>query len=311
MKALKASCAVASITLCLAGTGFAQDGDAPAQEGNAMADVVIETQDLGDGIYMLTGRGGNIGLSIGDDATFIIDDQFAPLTDRIVEAVAELTDQPVEYVLNTHWHFDHTGGNENFGRRGAVIVAHDNVRNRMAVGQRIEAFNVDVPPAPAVALPEITFDASLTLHLNGHTIMGLHVPSAHTDGDTIVYFAEANVVHMGDVFFHTLYPFIDIDSGGSIQGIIDAVSMALGMINDNTRIIPGHGPLATQADLQAYHDLLVEVRDSVQALLDEGMSIDEVVAAAPTAALDASANRNGFLTPAQFVTAVATSLAGE
>ena len=276
-----------------------------------MAGVEISVEEVADGLYMLTGRGGNIGLSAGDEATFIIDDQYAPLTDRIVAAIGTVTERPVDYVLNTHWHFDHTGGNENFGRRGALIMAHDNVRKRMKAGQVIEAFDRMIEPAPAVALPVVTFNDTLTLHANGYTIRGLHVPAAHTDGDTIVLFEEANVLHMGDVFFNKRYPFIDLSSGGNVSGVIAAAELALGLIDDDTRIIPGHGPLATKSDLEAYRNALVGIRDAVAALVAEGKSLEEIQAARPTAPYDATANEDGFLTPDQFVGIVYGSLVAE
>jgi glyoxylase-like metal-dependent hydrolase (beta-lactamase superfamily II) len=306
---------VAAATLALtAPVSASADNHGQAEQApppDPMADVEIEVQEVGDGLYMLTGRGGNIGLSAGDDATFIIDDQYAPLTDRIVAAIGSVTERPVDYVLNTHWHFDHTGGNENFGTRGALIMAHDNVRKRMKAGQVIEAFGRSVDPAPAVALPVVTFNDRLTLHANGHTIRGLHVPAAHTDGDTMVFFEEANVLHMGDVFFHKLYPFIDLSSGGNLSGVIAAAEMALGMIDEGTRIIPGHGPLATKADLLAYRNALVGIRDAVAALVAEGKSLEEVQAARPTAPYDATANEYGFLTPDQFVGFVYGSLVAD
>ena len=249
---------------------------------------------VADGIYILTGRGGNIGLSIGDDATFIVDDQYAPLTDRIVAAIAEVTERPVDYVLNTHWHFDHTGGNENFGERGALIMAHDNVRKRMAAGQYMAAFDRQVEPAPDVALPVITFNDQLTLHANGQTIQGMHVHHAHTDGDTMVFFQQANVLHMGDTFFNGLYPFIDLESGGAIDGIIAAAAKAMQVGDAQTKIIPGHGPLASKADLQSYHDTMKAIRDAVAAMIASGKTLEEVQLAKPTAEFDATANRFGF-----------------
>lgn len=270
--------------------------------------VEISAQPVADGIFMLSGRGGNLGLAVGDDATFLIDDQFAPLTDKIVAAIAEVTDRPVDYVLNTHWHFDHSGGNENLGKQGALILAHDNVRQRMSTGQRLEAFNMDIPPSPKVALPVITFDSRLSLHVNGMTILGKHVPHAHTDGDTMVWFESVNVLHMGDIFFNGLYPFIDLESGGSVSGMIAAVEVALDMIDVETKIVPGHGPLATRVDLEAYHAMLVGIRNNVAEALAAGESIEAIVAAKPSAEFDEVANRFGFLTPDQFVTTVATSL---
>ncbi len=299
--------AAAASGLMLSGGALAHD-DEPAPPPNPMADVEIASQEVAEGIYMLAGRGGNIGLSIGDDATFIVDDQYAPLTDKIIAAISALTDRPVDYVLNTHWHFDHTGGNENFGKKGALIIAHDNVRTRMAAGQFIAAFDRQVDPAPAVALPVVTFNDRLTLHANGQTITGMHVEAAHTDGDTLVYFSEANVLHMGDTFFNGLYPFIDLESGGNVDGVIDAALKGMSIGDADTKVIPGHGPLASKSDLQDYHDMLVAVRDGVAAMIGDGKTLEEVQAAKPSAAYDATANRIGFLTPEQFVASVYNSL---
>ena len=280
---------------------------APGATAQDMDDVVIEAQALRDGIYMLTGRGGNIGLSVGDDATFIIDDQFAPLTEKIVAAIAEVSDRPVDYVLNTHWHYDHTGGNENFGERGSLIMAHDNVRTRMVAGQTMASGRV-VEPAPDAALPVVTFNSELGLHVNGQTVRGIHVPAAHTDGDMIIHFEEANAMHMGDIFNHGSYPFIDIGSGGNINGIIDGCAKALELADDDTLIIPGHGVLAKKADLQRYHDRLFVIRDRIAELMENGSSLEEILAAKPTEDYDKEVNTGGFVKPEGFITAVVKSL---
>ncbi|MEN7343828.1 MAG: MBL fold metallo-hydrolase [Pseudomonadota bacterium] len=296
------------LLLSLCGWAIADDHEDDETPADPMANVEIKSSEVRDGIYMLTGRGGNIGLATGNEATFIVDDQYAPLTERIVAAIAGITDRPVDYILNTHWHFDHTGGNENFGERGAIILAHDNVRKRMATGQYMKAFDMQIEPSPDVALPVITFDSKLTLHVNDQTIRGIHVHHAHTDGDTIVVFEEANVMHLGDTYFNGLYPFIDLESGGSVDGMIRSAAKVLEMTNEDTLIIPGHGPLSTPAELQSYHDMLKGIRDNVAALIAEGKSLEDVVAAKPSAAFDETANRFGFLTPDQFTTTVFTSL---
>lgn len=275
-----------------------------------MEDVTIEAQLVADGVYMLTGQGGNIGLSVGEDATFIIDDQFAPLTDKIVAAIAEVSERDVDYVLNTHWHYDHTGGNENFGKRGALILAHDNVHTRMEAGQTMGSGRV-IDPAPKEALPVITFNDQLSLHVNGQTITGHHVHHAHTDGDTIVYFKEANVIHMGDTYFNGMYPFIDLSSGGNFNGVITAASTALALGNADTQIIPGHGPLAARADLQNYHDMLVVLRDRVSKMLDQGMDLEAIQAAKPTADYDGTVNADGFIKPDVLVGFIVSSLASD
>ena len=271
--------------------------------------VEIRTEKLADGVYMLAGQGGNIGLGIGEDAAFLIDDQYAPLTPKILAAIAALTRQPVKFVLNTHWHSDHVGGNENLGKAGSLIVAHDNVRRRMSSEQFIAAFKQKVDPSPKVSLPVVTFAESVSFHLNGDEIHGFHVASAHTDGDTIVVFRKANVVHMGDVFFNGTYPFIDLSSGGSIDGTIAAVDRVLAMIDDRTKVIPGHGPLSDKAGLGAYRRMLAGIRDRVQAQARAGKSLQETVAANPSAEFDQVWGK-GFLKPAQFVETVFQSLSG-
>ncbi len=190
--------------------------------------VEVTSAKVAEGIYVLNGRGGNIGVSVGEDGVFLIDDQYAPLTTKIRAAVSSLTPQPIRFVVNTHWHGDHTGGNENLGKMGIVIVAHENVRKRMSVEQFLAAFNQKVPASPKAALPIITFADSVTFNLNGDEIRSFHVAPAHTDGDTVVYFKKANVVHMGDCFFNGMYPFIDLSSGGSIDGVIAAADKVLG-----------------------------------------------------------------------------------
>ncbi len=250
--------------------------------------VTIETTDLGNGVYMLMGEGGNIGVSVGEDATIVIDDQFAPLTDKITAAVAELTEMSITYVINTHWHYDHTGGNENLGKAGAVIIAHDNVRERMKNGQVYQLLERTIEPSPEIALPVMTFSEDVTMHLNGDTLHVMHVENAHTDGDAVLRFQDANVVHMGDTFFNGRYPFIDPESGGHINGVIAAFDTVLAMIDDDTKIIPGHGPLASKADLQKTRDMLADVRQRIQAEIDAGKDIDAIIAADPLADLNAT-----------------------
>ena len=259
-------------------------GPLPAQQD--MQDIEITTTHVAGGIYMLQGRGGNLGLSIGEDGAFLVDDQFAPLTEKIIAAIRAVTDQPVQFVFNTHWHGDHTGGNENLGKAGALIVAHENVRKRLNPADFRELMGRS-QQAPPDALPVITFTDQVTFHWNGETIHAIHVPPAHTDGDALVHFVGANVVHMGDLFFNGRYPFIDTGSGGNANGVIAAASAALEQMDDDTKVIPGHGALASRADLLAYRDMLVTVRDRVRKLVGEGKSEDQVVAAKPTADLDA------------------------
>ena len=262
--------------------------------------VQVATVHIAGGVYMLMGAGGNIGVSVGDNGVFLVDDQYAPLTPKIAAAVKAIRDEPIRFVLNTHWHGDHTGGNENMGAAGALIVAHENVRKRMSVEQFLEAFNLRTPPSPPGALPVVTFTDAVTFHLNGDEIHVFHVRPAHTDGDAIVHFRTANAIHMGDIFFNGMYPFIDISTGGSIDGMIAAVNRVLGMIGADTKVIPGHGPLASGADLETYRDMLVGVRAEVMRHVVARRSLERVLAAKPTTRFDAKWGK-GFLAPNQFV----------
>jgi glyoxylase-like metal-dependent hydrolase (beta-lactamase superfamily II) len=246
--------------------------------------IQIRTHPLVQGLYMLQGSGGNIGLAVGDEAVFVVDDQFAPLTPKILAAIAAVTPRPVRFVVNTHWHYDHTGGNENLGKAGALLVAHENVRRRMSMGGFYATLNREEPRAVPGALPVVTFTESMTFHINGDSVVVRHVPPAHTDGDAIVFFTRANVMHMGDLFVSAGLPLIDLSSGGSLHGIIGAADIALGMAGAQTRIIPGHGPLADRARLQAYRDMLVDLRDRLRAEIAAGRSLEQVQAATITAA---------------------------
>jgi glyoxylase-like metal-dependent hydrolase (beta-lactamase superfamily II) len=241
--------------------------------------VEIRTQQVAPGVYMLLGQGGNIGVSVGEDGVFLIDDQFAPLTDKILAAIRAITSEPVRFVFNTHWHGDHTGGNENLGGAGALIVAHENVRARLSMDQVLERIGREPAPNPAApdgALPVITFAEDVTFHLNGDELYAFHVANAHTDGDAIVHFRRANVVHMGDTFFRDRFPFIDTATGGSIDGMIAAAGAALALMDASTMVIPGHGALSTREDLRAYRDALRSMRDAVAGLMEEGHSLERI-----------------------------------
>jgi cyclase len=266
-------------SLALAVPGVAQQQD--------FSKVEIKAEKLAEGIYMLTGSGGNIGLSVGKSGSLVIDDQYAPLTDKILAAVKAITPDAVRFVINTHWHGDHTGGNENMSRAGAILVAQENVRKRMGSDQFLALFNAKVPAAPEDALPVVTFAEGVTFHWNGDELRVFHVPPAHTDGDSVIQFVKADVVHMGDTFVNGRYPIIDTSSGGRVDGILTAADRVLAACTDKTRIIPGHGALAGRAELQAYRDVVKTVRDRVAKLKAEGKSKDEVVAAKPSAEYDA------------------------
>ncbi len=266
----------------------------------AQEEVIIESSDLGSGVYMLKGQGGNIGVFAGEDGVFMIDDQFAPLSEKIKAAVAEISDKPIKFLINTHWHFDHTGGNENFSNSGSVIVAHENVRKRMSTDQLMQTFNREVKASPKVALPVVTFDQQVGFHLNNDYINVMHVANAHTDGDVIIFFEQANVIHMGDTFFNGTYPFIDVGSGGSLKGIIDAAEKALLIANNETDIIPGHGPLATISDLKKYHKIMSDIHMQFTTLKKKGMSDEDIKAEGITLDYDEELG-NGFIGPEKFI----------
>jgi glyoxylase-like metal-dependent hydrolase (beta-lactamase superfamily II) len=244
-------------------------------------DVKIETTALAPGIYMLVGRGGNVGLSVGQDGAVIIDDQFADMAPKIRAAVAMLSEQPVKFVINTHLHGDHTGGNDAFGKAGAVIIAQENVRKRLATPTVNPGNNQPVAARARESLPVVTFADSATLHFNDEDLEFTHLPNAHTETDIVVRFRKANILHMGDLFTGG-FPFIDGNTGGTLDGFIKAHAAVLATVDDQTRIIRGHGPLGNKAELQAYHDMLVVVRDRVAKLVKAGKSQDDVVAARPT-----------------------------
>lgn len=299
----------AMITLAV-GLGVA--GQATAEEGKKetlkkQPEITIKAQKLSDNIYVLFGQGGNIGLSVGEDGTYIIDDQFAPLTDKINASIKKITDQPVKFVVNTHWHFDHTGGNENFGKQGAVIVAHDNVHRRMKKGQDMKAIGRNIPAAPKAALPVITFDHEMSLQLNGDLMRAYHVENAHTDGDSIIFFEQDNILHMGDTYFNIGYPFVDLGSGGSIDGYIAALEKGLSLSDEQTQIIPGHGPMATKADMATYVAMLKDIRNKVAQLKASGKTLEEVIKAQPSKEYDAK-NGKAFIKPGQIISFIYKSL---
>jgi glyoxylase-like metal-dependent hydrolase (beta-lactamase superfamily II) len=256
----------------------------PPKPGFDTAKIVAEK--IRDGIYCLSGPGGNIGVLIGEDGVLLVDCGVTGRTDAIKAAVAEISPKPIRTLVNTHWHFDHTGGNEFLGKTGVAIVAHDNVRQRLSTDQTIALLNMKFPAAPAVALPVVSFNDTLTLHRNGETLHLAVVPPAHTDGDTIVRFAKANVVHMGDLFFNGVYPVIDSSSGGTVDGMIAAAERVLKLTDAETKIIPGHGPLATAKELKQARDLLATLREAILPLIKAGKTVEEAVAAKPTRTLD-------------------------
>ncbi|MEM7664490.1 MAG: MBL fold metallo-hydrolase [Pseudomonadota bacterium] len=288
---------LATISLAIATTSLV----APAHAQRDLSQVEIKTEEVAPGVAVLFGAGGNIAVSHGDDATIMIDDQFAPLSGRIETAVAELGATPVKYVVNTHWHFDHTGGNEHFGKTGATIFAHDNVRVRMAAGGTAGGNNT--PPAPDVALPVVTYGQGLRFHLNDDTINVMFLGGGHTDGDSVVMWEEKNVVHMGDLYFNIPgYPFVDVNSGGSVYSLLGSLDAVATMINEDTKVIPGHGPMSNLKELVAYRTVIGLAVGRIEKLKDEGKSLEEAIAAKPLADIDRG--EGGFISADAFITAV-------
>jgi cyclase len=285
---------VASLLLSAA-PAFAQDQD--------FSQVEVKTVPVAGSVSMLQGSGGNIAVLVGPEGVLVVDDEYAPLVPKILTAIGKLSSKPVRFVVNTHWHGDHTGGNAGLGAEGAVIVAQDNVRKRMSTEQFNAFFKRTTPPSPAIALPIVTFAEGVRFYLDGEDIEVTHIGPGHTDGDSTVWFHKANVIHLGDNFFNGLYPFIDGASGGSIDGTVTALEGVLGRIDDQTKVIPGHGPLGTKADLKRFHDMLATVRDRVRQAIRDGKTQDQVLAMKPSAEFDAVWG-GGFLKPNDFVTLV-------
>ena len=267
--------------------------------------IQIQTDKLAEGVYMLTGSGGNIGVCAGEEGVLLIDSQYAGLPDKIRAAIAAICDGPIRFLVNTHWHFDHTEGNENLAKAGVVIFAHENVRKRMSTSQSI--LGSDVPASPKAALPVVTFDQGMTFHLNGQEIELFNIAYAHTDGDVLVHFPKPDVLHMGDIYFEGMYPFIDVAAGGSIDGMIRAVDQVLAMIDEDTIIIPGHGPISNKEKLRGYRKMLSTIRERVNQHLKEGKTLEEIVAAKPTEEFDAIMGQ-GFMNTEMFVGIVYDSL---
>lgn len=272
---------------------------------NDMDKVQIKPEQLAPGVAVLFGAGGNIGVSYGEDGTILIDDQFAPLTGKIQAAVAELGASPVKFLINTHWHGDHTGGNENLGNSGAVIMAHDNVRVRLANKQMLQEDKISA--TAKAALPVITYEDGVKLHLNGEEVRAIGLAPAHTDGDSIIYWTKSNVIHMGDTFFFRMsFPYVDLSSGGDVRGIVAAADKALAIADDQTKIIPGHGKVATKADLSGYRDMVATIIRKVDDAMKAGKSLDEIKAMRPADGY--GVDSKGFISADAFVETIYKSL---
>jgi glyoxylase-like metal-dependent hydrolase (beta-lactamase superfamily II) len=286
------------------GTAFAQ---APGQPPEPKAE--IRTQQLRPGLHLISSSGGNVVVWSGAEGVVLVDDSVAAITPQLLEAVARVAPGAVRFVVNTHWHPDHTGGNESLARSGALVIAQDNARARMREAQFVETYDLKVPPAPKAAWPVITFADQLALHLNGDNLVAIHAVQAHTDGDVLVVWENANVVDVGDLFYSGTYPFIDLASGGSLAGVVAAIELVLARADAQTIIIPGHGPVSNRAELAAYRDMLVAVGRRVRELVEQGKSEEEVLAARPTADFD-ERYAKGSMTPERFVKILYVDLAG-
>jgi cyclase len=280
----------------------AQTAPAPAKAAPPPAadhSIPVKTTKLYDNVYLLQGAGGNMALQTGPEGNILIDASFAPAVPRILEAIATVSHDRADTLINTHWHGDHTGGNEGLHAAGFTICAHQNTRLRLTTSQTMKMFHSTVPAAPAGALPAITFDNTMQVWRNGDSLDLVHFDPAHTDTDIYIHFHKADVLHVGDIFFNGVYPFIDEGTGGTIGGMILAVEKALSVAGASTKIIPGHGPLAAKSDLQQYHDMLSTVRDKVATLKNAGASEQEAVAKKPTAEFDATKSAS-FMNPDLF-----------
>lgn len=272
---IRKTLSIAALALAMGPLAFGHGAGHFAQ--SAEQEIVIESTDLGNGIHMLVGQGGNIGVLTGEDGVFVIDSQFARIAPQNLAKINEISGGAPTFLVNTHWHGDHAGGNANFG---ATIIAHENVRARLSTDQNNTLLGNarNTPAAASAAWPVITFDDDISLHLNGQTITVFHTPDAHTDGDAMVMFEEANVLHMGDAFFVGNFPFIDVSSGGTVAGFLAAMRKAHDLVGDDTQIIPGHGPLATKADLAASIEMLEGVSAAASAAFADGVTVEDAVA---------------------------------
>jgi glyoxylase-like metal-dependent hydrolase (beta-lactamase superfamily II) len=279
----------------------ARGGAAAPQQQQDFSKVEIKTTKLADNVYTLEGAGGTIGVLTGPDGVFMVDTQYAQLSDKLTAAIRQLTDKPVRFIVNTHLHPDHTGGNENFGKAGAILLSRDQLRTRLAGGAR---------PAPPAALATITYDGPVTFHMNGEDVQLIPVRNAHTDGDTMVKFVKADVIMTGDFYRQIGYPFPDRNNGGSVQGLIDGLQQLADAAGPNTKIVPGHGTVVNRNDVLAHRAMAIAIRDTVTPLVKQGKSADEIVASRPTAEYDAKVPQ-GATTSERFVRAIVAEAGGK
>jgi cyclase len=281
--------------------------DRVEQMKQQMASVPLQTMKLRDNIQMLYGPGGNMVVLDGPDGKILVDSSFASIAPQVKQTLDGLSNAPLKMLINTHWHFDHTDGNAAIHQFGATILAHENTRKRLSTPQFLKFFGMHFPPSPAEALPQQTFADSFKLYFNKEEISLTHFSPAHTDTDIYVHYRSSNVLHMGDTWFNGMYPFLDSSTGGKINGMIAAATKGMGVADASTKIVPGHGPAGDKAALTKYRDMLVMVRDRIKTQKDSGKTLKEVVAAKPTADLDAAWG-GGIIMPDAFVTLVYSTL---
>lgn len=297
--------------LILFGLLFSFLPSANAQRGN-WNEVVVTISQVTGSVYIVEGSGGNIGVSIGVDGIIMIDDQFAPLTEKILTAVQSISDQPIDFVVNTHLHPDHTGGNENLSSMGVEIVAHDLVRDRLESRTVNRQTNEIGRGAPDAALPTLTYRDRLTFHYNSEEIRVIKVPAAHTDGDSIVHFTDSNVIHMGDVYRTTTYPYVDVNHGGTLQGTLDALQFAIDLSDEDTVIIPGHGKLSNKEEMIAWRKMLITIRSRIQQSVNTGDKLEEALALNPSMEFnDRWGADSGIVTTKSFLTMIYKEVAGK
>jgi cyclase len=300
----------AFVTWNLAGELLAQvapEPDAIAQMRKAMGGITPVTSKLTDQIHVISGPGGNIGVLIWNDGKLAVDSGVAGASDAILGQISALGPQPLRVLINTHWHFDHTDGNESFRKSGALVIAHENVRKRMGNPQEIDFFHAHIPPSPSMALPQQTFASETTLDLDDQQVRVFHVDPAHTDSDSIIHFVNSNVIHGGDLVFSGFFPFVDYSTGGKINGMIQAADRIIGLSDTNTKIIPGHGPVIGIDYMKRYRDMMADVRDAVLRLKNQGKDLDAIIAAKPADKYSEVWGK-GMLPPSQFVRVIYSSL---
>jgi glyoxylase-like metal-dependent hydrolase (beta-lactamase superfamily II) len=259
-------------------------------------------------MYVIYGSGGNVILSIGDDGVILVDDQYAPVTERIKSVIANLTDKPIKFVINTHWHPDHTGGNEKLGEAGAIIISHDNVRKRLSSDQFFEFINQTIPALSEKGLPIITFSENMTFFQNDEEIKITHLDRGHTDGDSAVFFTNDNIINVGDDFSDRSYPFMDLSSGGSVDGLISSLQKILLMINKETKVVGGHSGISNQTKVKAYLDMLIDIRNNINQMIQEGRSLAEIIQTKPTSKYDTIYYDHSFIKPKDLVKNIYMSL---